>query len=1152
MFKTEKRSFLAQIFNLRIFLLVVAIFIIAAAKNPPRKKNRILVFSKTNGWVHSSIPYGIAAIQKLGKENGWLIDTTTNSNLFTDQNLKNYQTVIFNNTIGNILNGEQQAAFERYIQAGGGYVGIHASAATEYDWSWFGKLNGAHLAQHPHNPNVRKATIEVVDRSHGSSKELPSRWEREDEWYNFKSFYPTIKVVAKLDENTYEGGTNGSNHPIAWYHEFDGGRAFYTGCGHTDESFSEPFFIKHLTGGIKYALGKGVKLDYAKAYSKAAPDPNRFKKTVLDADLDSPMELAISKDGEIYYTELGGTLSVYNTRTNQKNVLHKFEVITDGGTGLIGVTLDPNFERNNFLYVYYSPPAENDQISFRLSRFTIKEDKLILDSEKILLKVPVQKKSGSHHGGSFAWDKDGNLFISTGDSSSPFPSDGYSPLDERPGEEHYSLDAQRSSSNTNDFKGKILRIHPEEDGTYTIPEGNLFRKNTPNTLPEIYIMGVRNPYRIAINPQSSVLYWGDIGPDAGKDSIQGPKGYDEFNQAKKAGNYGWPYFIGDNQAYADWDFETKTAGPKFYPSAPVNQSPNNTGLKKLPPALSPMIWYPYEASEKFPEFGIGGRSAMVGSFYSFDKNVNSSNKFPEYYDGSLFVFDWMRNWVMSLHFDEDENYVRSEFFMPTTGDFRRPIDLVFGQDGVMYMLEYGSVYKADNDDARLVKIEYNTGNRPPVAKAGVTDSALTAHVFKTVYLTSEFKNIPGIENVAGKAPLRVLFNSDGTNDPDDDDKVSYQWYFDGKNEGSTARNPTYTYTEPGIYNAILKVTDSKGMTSADTVTIKVGNSKPEVFLNTKNNKSFYWENKPFNYQVKVLDEEDSKIDSSRIKVSLKYSPFPVTSNKSGGSQTDSISSPGFILLSNSDCKACHTKDKVSVGPSYMAIASRYKNQDGALDMLAEKIIKGGGGNWGNTYVMSAHPQLTQSEAKEITKYIFSLTDPKRETKAIKAKGTIEFNEHKEDEPQGQYVVEASYTDKGGKVIGPLTSSEKLIFINSKVKTVYADAHTGFARFANNLSPGSHKSYILLKNIDLTGIKSFNYHYSSSDKDGEIEVRMDSQAGPVISRVAFHSTGSWEKMEELKATLPSPVQGKHNLYFIMIKKTQPNDQLIKLDRIDFEE
>ncbi|GAB3931124.1 hypothetical protein GCM10028804_42490 [Larkinella terrae] len=1128
---------------------------------------RVLVFSKTKGWKHSSIPFGIAAIQKLGQENNFRVDTTKDASAFTDENLKKYATVIFNNTTGNVLNGEQQAAFERYIQAGGGYVGIHAAADTEYDWPWYGKLMGAHFASHPHNSNVRKATVDVTDKSHVSTTMLPDHWERTDEWYNYRSFYSGIKVLANLDENSYEGGINGANHPISWYHEFDGGRAFYTGNGHTDESYSQPLFLSHLLGGIKYAIGDAKPLDYKKSYAKVTPEQNRFTKTILVNDLASPMELAVAPDGRVFFSEIQGNLSVYDPKTRKNALVHKFPITYVGGTGLIGLTVDPNFAKNQQLYVYYTPAGQTEEpILFQLSRFTVNANNTLdPKSEKILLKVPVEKNSGSHHGGSLAWDKAGNLYLSTGDSSSPFPSDGYSPMDERPGKEFYSLDAQRSAANTNDLKGKVLRIHPEPDGTYTIPAGNLFPKGTDpsdrangdarRTRPEIYTMGCRNPYRIAVNPKTSVLYWGEIGPDAGKEGVQGPRGYDEFNQAKKAGNFGWPYFVGNNYAYVKWNFATKTAGPKFDPAAPINNSPNNTGLNQLPPATPPIIWYPYAASEEFPELGQGGRSAMAGKFYTFDKNSRSVNQFPEYYDGKLFVFDWMRNWVLALTFDQNENYVRNEPFMAGNGDFRRPIDLDFGPDGVMYMLEYGSVYGADNEDARLVKIEYNTGNRAPIAMASVADTAVENHLDRTVFLTSERRNFPILREAAGRTPLSVAFMGRGSRDLDDDDEVRYEWLFDGKNVGATTLNANHTYTKPGVYKAILRVTDRAGLTSRDTVIVKVGNNKPSVTIASTDNKSFFWEGKPFTYSVKVQDQEDGKVDPKRIKVLYAYNPQPSTADPNAPKSPTSVlvsNPPGKMLMDASDCKACHTIDKVSVGPSLLSVAQKYKAQTGALDQLATKIINGGGGNWGTVHVMSAHPQVSVTDAQEMVRYIFSLTDKPRAQKTVPLQGSLTLNDHQKDELRGQYTLLAAYTDKGGQVVGPLTGTDAVSLRSAKVRAVYTDVQSGFPRFGVNLSQGGHKAYVLLKNIDLTNIKQFTYEYASQDQPGEIQVRIDSQAGPIISTTAYQPTGAWNTNKEVTGSVTRPITGKHDVYFYAIKRTKPNDAILKLVTIQFQE
>ena len=190
---------------------------------------------------------------KLGITNGFRVDTTEDANAFTAPNLKKYRAVVFLSTTGNVLDSLQQLVFEQYIKQGGGYMGIHAASDTEYDWPWYNQLCGAYFLSHPKQQN---ADVVIIDKKHPSTKGLPDRWKRFDEWYNYKSIVPGPTVLATLDETTYEGGKNGANHPIAWYRKFDGGRSFYTGMGHTDESYADPLFLDHLLGGLRWTMGR--------------------------------------------------------------------------------------------------------------------------------------------------------------------------------------------------------------------------------------------------------------------------------------------------------------------------------------------------------------------------------------------------------------------------------------------------------------------------------------------------------------------------------------------------------------------------------------------------------------------------------------------------------------------------------------------------------------------------------------------------------------------------------------------------------------------------------------------------------------------------------------------------------------------------------
>ncbi|MGW7019929.1 ThuA domain-containing protein [Streptomyces decoyicus] len=228
----------------------------AAAPARHHDTGRVLVFSKTAGFRHDSLPDGIAALRELANAGSLTVDATESADTFTPGNLARYDAVVFLSTTGDVLDDTQQKAFEDYVADGGGYLGIHAAADTEYDWPFYGGLVGAYFQSHP---AIQPATVRVEDRSNPATAHLPDAWERTDEWYNYRT-NPRAQahVLASLDETTYTGGTMKGDHPIAWCQSYGGGRAFYTGGGHTKESYADPAFRAHLLGGLKYAAGKAT------------------------------------------------------------------------------------------------------------------------------------------------------------------------------------------------------------------------------------------------------------------------------------------------------------------------------------------------------------------------------------------------------------------------------------------------------------------------------------------------------------------------------------------------------------------------------------------------------------------------------------------------------------------------------------------------------------------------------------------------------------------------------------------------------------------------------------------------------------------------------------------------------------------------------
>lgn len=412
------------------------------------------------------------------------------------------------------------------------------------------------------------------------------------------------------------------------------------------------------------------------------PPDSEYERVEIPVDVTNVMAIDIDEQGRVYVLERAGGFKIWYPDENRVADAGTLSVFSGNEDGALSVSLDPNFLTNGWVYIYHSSSDANENV---LSRFQIVDDELDFASESVLLTVPDEREERYHVAGGTDFDSQGNLYVSTGDNTDPFASNGFSPHDERAGRGIW--DAQRSAANSRDFRGKILRIKPTDDGGYEIPEGNLFTED--QGLPEIFTMGNRNPFRIAIDTANDWLYWGEVGPDAGGDQLatRGPRGYDEINQAKGAGFFGWPYCISTNIPYISVDFANLASRGAFNCNAPVNNSPNNTGLNQLPPAQPAWIAYSY-GTTPYPALGAnGGRTAIVGDIYRW-KPGGSPNKLPRYYDGSVLVLEHIRNRMVEVRTDADGN-IQSVDNLFESFTWSQLIQGRISPSGVFHVAQYG-------------------------------------------------------------------------------------------------------------------------------------------------------------------------------------------------------------------------------------------------------------------------------------------------------------------------------------------------------------------------------------------------------------------------------------------------------------------------------
>nr|WP_240929329.1 carbohydrate-binding protein [Streptomyces coryli] len=849
------------------------------------------------------------------------------------------------------------------------------------------------------------------------------------------------------------------------------------------------------------------------------------------AEIGEAMSLTVLPDRSVLHTARDGTVRFTDAAGNTK-VAGKLAVYTHDEEGLQGIAADPGFASNRHVWVYYSPklntpagdaPTSGSAADFEpykghlnLSRFTLKADgTLDLASEKVTLEVANDRGQCCHVGGDIDFDKNGNLYLTTGDDTNPFESSGYTPIDER-ADRNPQFDAQRSSGNTNDLRGKLLRIKPTADGGYTVPAGNLFAPGTAKTRPEIYAMGFRNPFRMSVDKPTGTVYLGDYGPDAGTtNASRGPSGQVEFDRITAPGNYGWPYCTGTNSAaetYTEYTFPSGPSGAKYdCAGGATNNSPRNTGQSKLPAAKSSWIRYGGDAGSP-PEFGSGSESPMGGEVYRYDAGSSSTVKFPQSLDGRYFATEYGRKWIKAVTVNADGSPGTIEDF-PWSGT--QIIDSDFGPDGALYVLDYGT----GGGNQALYRIEYLGGaNRNPVAKAAA-------------------------DKTSGQAPLAVKFSSAGSSDPEGG-ALTYSWDF-GDGTKSTEANPSHTYTANGTFKPTLTVKDPQGLTGTASLVVTVGNTAPTVTLKTPANGALFAFGDTVPFTITASDPEDGQIDCSKVKLTYLLGhdshehQITSTTGCSGtltvpkdGEHDAAANLYGVFDASYTDAGGLTGHSKNVLQPRHRQ-AEHFTGQSGV--QLASHAPAEGGKTVGYT-----------DDGDWIAFKPYELSKANGISARVSSGGAGGKLEVRAGSPTGTLLGTATVPVTGGwetftDVTAPLagapagTAELYLVFrgptgqgnlfdldaftLTSSTQTVEGEAYTSSSgvQVANHGPASGGKTLGYIDNgdwagyagVSATGAKSFSAKVSSAGAGGTVTIRAGSATGTVLGSVSVPQTGGWE-------------------------------------------
>ncbi|WP_329418968.1 ThuA domain-containing protein [Streptomyces sp. NBC_01693] len=805
---------------------------VTAASFPsgPAEPFRVLVYS---GGAHASLDTvraGVDAVRTLGALNGFGVEATDDPDVFDDDRLARFHAIVFNGAApapqdqdqdqdqeggreGGGLDAQARAALRTYIRAGGGWVGLHGAAAGAHDWDWYEGLVGATVDR---ATPVQTGRVEVLDHAHPSTVTLPDLWERTEEWYNWRTDPAgTVHTLAGIRvRDGIAGLDEGADHPWSWCQDYDGGRSWFTAGGGAAQDFRDGAFLSHLLGGIEWAAG-------AKPGGCTATRTGSFQRTPLAASgLTDPVDVAVASDRRVFVAQRTGQLKVVDQRTMKVSTaldLAYAPGMAGRTDGLTGLALDPDFAENNWLYLLRSesrragtprpgtprsgslrsdtPSPGTAGYRLALSRFTADGDTVDPASEKRLLTLPVRRPaagSGPPPSGSLAFDRAGRLYVGTGGISLP-----------------------PASGAPDDAQGSVLRITPQDDGTYTVPAGNRLDPGTAGARPEIYATGLRAPYRFTVDPANGTLLAAGTGAD----------GAVEYVRITEAGHVGRPYCSGGtSRGAAD--------------CAPRGNGAGTTG----PPATGPV--------------------------YDYDPANLYRTKFPEYFAGKWLTYEPAGGRFGALSFQRTDQSFSDPRFAPVEagelqsfngvfGDMKwqRPAAAAFGPDGALYVVDSGPVSGPGLDgearDAGLFRVDHVGDGRLPGA-------AVTA------------------DRDNGPAPLTVSFTGAGSGLPPGV-PVTYAWDFDGDGAtDSTEANPPYTYRTAGQFTARLTVTGPEGTTAMAGQEITVGNTRPRITVRRPQNGGFFRPGEALALTVDVADTEDGKdtrIDCSRIVVRSQAGVF---------------------------------------------------------------------------------------------------------------------------------------------------------------------------------------------------------------------------------------------------------------------------------------